>query len=97
MMRMKAQRYLSGPLCMSKKKRDLRRLLLLIPGSKPRRSHRKKKKLRVAPTLKRPDALETQADSLKDKSELDELKEGAPQKEIDISTTDEQVSIESIP
>jgi hypothetical protein len=47
------------------------------------------------PDTKRLDALETRADNRKDKSELDEPKEGSLQKEIRISMTDEQVSIES--
>jgi hypothetical protein len=37
-----------GTLCISKKKRDLRRHLLLFPRSKPRRSHRKKMNPRVS-------------------------------------------------
>jgi hypothetical protein len=44
-----------------------------------------------------PNASYTRADSLKDKSGLDETEEGASQKEIGVSTTDEKVSIESIP
>jgi hypothetical protein len=43
------------------------------------------------------DAPKIQADSLKDKPELGEQKEEAPQQEIDISTTNYQVSIKPTP
>jgi hypothetical protein len=81
---------------MSKKKRDLRRLLPLIPGSKPRRSHKRKQKPKVA-SKKGTRCIEDPADNPKDKPEPDEPKEGSPQKEINDSTVNEQVSIKSFP
>jgi hypothetical protein len=44
-----------------------------------------------------PNAPETQADSLKDEPGSGEQKEEAPQQEIDVSMTDDQVSTEPTP
>jgi hypothetical protein len=68
-----------------------------VPGVQTQEVPQKEKEVESGLDTKRPDAPETRADSLKDKSEPDEPKEGSPQKEIDVSTVDEQVSIESIP
>jgi hypothetical protein len=57
----------------------------------------KEKEVESGLNMENPDASETRADNLEDKSEPDEPKEGSPQKEIDVSMTDAQVSIESTP
>jgi hypothetical protein len=69
----------------------------LIPEVQTQEIPQKEIEAESVPDTARPEALETRADNPKDKSEPDEPKEGSPQKEIDDSTTDEQVSIESFP
>jgi hypothetical protein len=79
---MKAQKHLSGPLCTSKKKRDLRRHLLLSPRSKSQEVPQKEKEVEGVRDTKMPDAPESQADSPKNQSGSDEPEKGAPQQEI---------------
>jgi hypothetical protein len=68
-----------------------------IPDIQTQEVPQKQKEAESVPDTKLPNMLETQADSPRDEPRSDELEEGALQQEIDVSTTDEQVSIESIP
>jgi hypothetical protein len=68
-----------------------------LPEVQTQEVPQKEKEVESVLDTKMLDALETRTNSSKDESGLDDPKEEAPQQEIDASTTDEKLSIESIP
>jgi hypothetical protein len=93
---MRAQSHLMTPLCVSKRKKVLRRLLPLSLKFKQRRSHKRKQKLKVALKQRDPIRWKLRTD-LKDKPESDEPKKESLQKEINGSAANEQVSNKFVP
>jgi hypothetical protein len=67
-----------------------------VPDAQIQEVPQKEKEAESVLDTKLPDVPETRADILKDESGSDEPKEEAPQQEINVSMTDEQVSIDSI-